>query len=255
MSNEITSNTAIDKKQTKQEVEALNKAKAIEMALQDTTQNKITGSRAYKNPLDHNAFSLIRLNNYQIGRLGLRNDWLTITANKDNPKKKRVIYRQMAGYKIDKNNRLPEDLEFNKCEFDYEALLDLGIKGGKKDGYYSACDLHIEKTRWLRELFMAHWCHPHTNHRAPMQIALIGLALGVIGVIFGVVSLFPEHQLAASFIAIGVMATILVFLQIALLFRHKKKWSFNYWKNLKPTLEANWNSLVQLLLGIKKNNV
>jgi hypothetical protein len=72
-------------------------------------------------------------------------------------------------------------------ELDYDARNGLGIDERAEDGGY-VCDLSLQRAS-LGGRFYAHWRHPHNEYRAPFQIAMIGLVLGVIGLFLGIAGL------------------------------------------------------------------
>jgi len=181
----------------------------------------ITGQRIYTKDHDHTAFSVIRIGTLLVGQLGGRNTWLTITnndfiADKANPSIKGVIYRQVRGLSI----------PHSACQLDYDGIQDLGIKSvkvgkdlkiistsktdesideeSKDETPYFPCNLQVEKTIGIHGHWMAHWGHPNSGYRIPMQIALIGLALGVFGFLIAI------PNVVSSALILSILAYVIV---------------------------------------------
>jgi len=65
----------------------------------------------------------------------------------------------------------------------------LGLLGEVRDadGFY-LCSATIRSANWFEKL-LGHWEHPNPMYRVPLQISLVSLGCGLIGMILGFVSL------------------------------------------------------------------
>jgi hypothetical protein len=73
-------------------------------------------------------------------------------------------------------------------ELDYDSRMELEING-RPDAYgFYPCDLTIEKST-LMERLKAHWSHPNLAYRVPYRLALLSVALGLAGLLLGIVSM------------------------------------------------------------------
>jgi hypothetical protein len=138
----------------------------------------IVQQRKFSNASDYDAFSAVRLGNGCVTSLGGRNTWVRIDSAAG-----RSAYRMIRG--VGSMAGFPADA----IEIDYETSMSLGIPRGTANplGFYP-CALSIRPaTRW--EIVRAHWNHPDHGYRFPLQISLVGLFLGVVGLVLGVLSL------------------------------------------------------------------
>ena len=119
---------------------------------------------------------VVRVFNAALESLGGRGTWVAISGNG------KTIFRRALG------SGATQGMTAQSIELDYEARRDLKVDERLDDGAY-ICDLTLQRASlWGR--FQAHWQHPHNEYRAPFQIAMIGLVLGVIGLFLGIAGLF-----------------------------------------------------------------
>lgn len=138
----------------------------------------ITQQRKFTNASDYDAFSVVRLGNGCVASLGGRNTWIRIDSEAGCSD-----YRMIRG--VGSVTGFPADA----IEIDYGTSMSLGIPKGAANvlGFYP-CSLTVRPaTRW--EILRAHWNHPDHGYRFPLQISLIGLFLGIVGLVLGVLSL------------------------------------------------------------------
>jgi hypothetical protein len=122
--------------------------------------------------------AVVRVFNLQLQKLGGRNAWVRISSGNS------TIFRRVLGSG-------EYGLSANAIELDYDSRLELDELGTLNAEGYFECPrgLNIQRTS-LYDRFRAHWYHPNVEYRAPYQIAVIGLTMGIIGLILGVISLF-----------------------------------------------------------------
>lgn len=139
----------------------------------------VTRERRFTDERDFDAFAVIRVANRTVTDLGGRNRWVVMTGPSRRP-----VYRVIRGVKA--SVKLP----VGAMETYYETNNALGIGRSQvdADGFYE-CDVYIRSARIL-EIGLAHWNHPDGYYRFPIRISLVALALGVIGLFLGIVSLF-----------------------------------------------------------------
>ena len=118
---------------------------------------------------------VVRVFNAVLEPLGGRGTWVAIRGNG------MTIFRRALG------SGATPDMTAETIELDYDARNGLGIDERAEDGGY-VCDLSLQRAS-LGGRFYAHWRHPHNEYRAPFQIAMIGLVLGVIGLFLGIAGL------------------------------------------------------------------
>ena len=134
--------------------------------------------RKYSNPSDYDAFLVVRLNNSSVAKLGGRNSWVCIRSECG-----KSVFRMIRG--AGSTITLP----VGALEFDYETSIALGVPKGvpNPQGFYP-CALSVRRATYF-EILLAHWQHPDPAYRFPLQISLISLFLGVIGLCLGIVSM------------------------------------------------------------------
>jgi len=89
-------------------------------------------------------------------------------------------------------NPFPNDA----IELDYDALTqDLGLVAANQpslavpNGNFYSCSIEITPVRGLVGLLKAHWYHPNPGYKVPLQISLVSLFLGFIGMTLGLISI------------------------------------------------------------------
>ncbi|MBU3625863.1 hypothetical protein ICN48_06400 [Polynucleobacter sp. JS-Safj-400b-B2] len=137
----------------------------------------IKQQKTYSRELDEQAFSVVRLRNEHIPRLGGTGCWVKICNAKG-----KAIYRMAKGAGA-------IDIPVDALELDYEGFRALNSWSKEKpvDGLYP-CILFITKANRL-EALKAHWFHPNLAYSVPMRLGYIGLGLGLIGFVMSAVSL------------------------------------------------------------------
>ena len=124
---------------------------------------------------DHAAFSVVRVFNGRLAELGGRGAWITISSEN------RKVYRRVMG---SGSVGLTQDA----IELDYDSRHDLGITSPPDQNGFHPCDLKLKRSTTL-ERIAAHWTHPNLAYQVPYRLAMLSLALGLIGLLLGVVSL------------------------------------------------------------------
>ncbi len=74
-------------------------------------------------------------------------------------------------------------------EFDYDTWKELQLdKSPQLENGFYPCSLTIARcSRW--EIIKAHWHHPEHAYRLPIQLSLVSLMLGTLGLLLGLISL------------------------------------------------------------------
>lgn len=133
--------------------------------------------RTFTSEHDFRSPIIVRVHNSLLKQLGGRNSWVKIT-NGD-----RVIYRICKG--IGKKEHFYED----NIETDYDSRLELDIDRTKTDDHgWFLTSLTISRCTLL-DTFLAHWTHPELGYRFPIQLSLVSLGLGLVGLLLGLMSL------------------------------------------------------------------
>ncbi|MCL7715801.1 hypothetical protein [Stenotrophomonas mori] len=142
----------------------------------------ITKARDFSRDADYLAFSVVRLRNAHLKGLGGRHSWVRI----ENTGNGKVLYRRVrgAGASAGASTGLPA----NAIEIDYDSRLELGIEGPRDATHFHDCSLTVGPASRLGEL-KAHWRHPNIEYRVPYRLAILSLALGLLGALLGALSL------------------------------------------------------------------
>jgi hypothetical protein len=98
-----------------------------------------------------------------------RRTWITITVNGYK------IFRRIRGHSAD-------GFLQNHIMLDYDSRLDLKIERDK------TCNLSLRKATFFERNFLANWYYPNYAIRVAFKIALLSFGLGVISLIFGILS-------------------------------------------------------------------
>jgi hypothetical protein len=136
---------------------------------------RIAKCRDFTRERDYAAFSVVRVFNLKLSELGGRGAWVTISGGKESQ------YRRIMGSG-------GTDLSQDAIEIDYDSRVELGIVGRPDGNGYYPCELTLSKSS-LGERISAHWSHPNLAYRVPYQLAVLSLALGLVGFFLGIVSL------------------------------------------------------------------
>lgn len=137
----------------------------------------IQRQRSYSRETDEQAFSVVRIRNEHIKKMGGAHQWVKIS----NPRNQ-SIYRMVRGAG---SIEIPADA----LELDYEGFRSLNSwsKESPIGGFYVTNLIMTKASRW--EAWKAHWFHPNPAYSAPMRLGYIGLVLGVLGFAMSVLSL------------------------------------------------------------------
>lgn len=138
---------------------------------------EILQCREFSRDTDRLGFSIARVNNKVLGKLGGRGHWITIRT-KDTRK---CIYRRIAGSG-------GKSLKADSIELDYDSRADLGIQSDRDGHGFYAVHWEMFPTRWPWTL-VAHWRNPDVGYRMAFKLGLIGVVLGFLGLVPAVVSL------------------------------------------------------------------
>ena len=118
---------------------------------------------------------VVRVSNGVLAALGGRGAWVALRCGG------RTIHRRVLG------SGGAQGMAADMAELDYDARQALAIVERTPEGSFP-CAITLQPASLLGR-FLAHWHHPSNEYRAPFQIAMIGLVLGVIGLVLGVISL------------------------------------------------------------------
>ncbi len=138
---------------------------------------EINKQRKFSAEYDYYAFAVVRVSPRILKKLGGRNSWVRISSENNH------IYRMALGAK--------SSMGFTQkaMEIDYDSLLEL--EGGSvpssdaDENHFRLCKYSIRKASFF-ETLIAHWNHPNTGYRVPMQLSIVGFTLGVIGLVLGI---------------------------------------------------------------------
>lgn len=139
--------------------------------------NSITVAKArdFSRPQDYDAFSVIRLYNAHLRILGGRHAWVRLSCNGRN------LYRRIRG--AGGGTGLPSD----GMELDYDSRLELGINSPRDADGFHPCNVIITPAGLLGSI-RAHWRHPSIEYRVPYRLAMLSVALGLLGAVLGAAS-------------------------------------------------------------------
>lgn len=137
---------------------------------------QVTRCRDFSRTQDHSLFTVVRVFNGCLKELGDRHAWVAVEGQDA------TIYRRALGASA-------TGIGKGDIELDYDSRKELGI-GGRPDenGFYD-CKLIVRKAT-ATEKMRAHWKHPSLEYRVPFKLAILSLALGLIGLGLGIISLF-----------------------------------------------------------------
>lgn len=132
--------------------------------------------RGYSREQDYDAFTVVRLCNSQLKDLGGRHAWVKITAGS------KSIYRRVRG-------AANTGLSSGDMELDYDSRLELDIDGSKDENGFRVCNVSIAPAGFLGSL-IAHWGNPNIEYQVSFRLAVLGVALGLLGGVLGAISLY-----------------------------------------------------------------
>jgi hypothetical protein len=136
---------------------------------------EIKKCRDFTRDYDYPIFTVVRVFNGFLEELGGRRSWVVVVGETGK------IYRRVMGAG-------GTGIRKGDIELDYDSRKELGVAGRRdKNGFYT-CDLVIRKAKFTEKV-RAHWKHPSLEYRVPFQLALLSLALGLIGLGLGIISL------------------------------------------------------------------
>lgn len=136
---------------------------------------QISRCRDFTRHYDHSIFTVVRVFNGFLEELGGRHSWVVVEGETS------TIYRRIMGAG-------GTGIRKGDIELDYDSRKELGVTGRPDESGFYTCDLVIRKAK-LTEKVRAHWKHPSLEYRVPFQLALLSLALGLIGLGLGIISL------------------------------------------------------------------
>lgn len=140
---------------------------------------QINQQRGFSKQSDYAAFAAVRVHNSVLKDLGGRNAWVFIQSPEGG------VYRTILG--SGSLVPFPEDA----IELDYDTAVELEVPRmapvnpqGRPEEQFYPCDLKIRPVRGL-EIIKAHWSHPNPAYRIPLQISIISIILGGLGLLLG----------------------------------------------------------------------
>lgn len=136
----------------------------------------ITKARDFTQSHDYDASAIVRLNNTQVAKLGGRHSWVKLSGGA------KTLMRRVRG------SGGISGLSNDAMEIDYDSRLELGIDDPRSSDEFYTCSIVITPASFVDKI-KAHWFHPNIEYQVPFRLAMIGLALGIVGLFLGLMSL------------------------------------------------------------------